>query len=263
MTGGVRQPDDDITLASSNSLPKGIWSNSSTLWVANGNIDNPKLYAYNLADGSRTAAKDFNTPDAAGVSRCPLELWSDGRTMWVSDLENAKVYAFNMPGTDATLSSLTVSPRNIIGFKADRTSYAVGVDHTVAQVTISGTPNDSEAAVAITPADADPVTDGHQVSLSAGANTVTVTVTSEAGFTKQYRITVSQGVTANFGWKAGDDLDGLIAAGNQAPQRHLERWKNDVGGGRWIDTFVYAYDRDGSRDTSREFDLHSENGNPT
>ena len=258
LNGGTRQPDADIDL-SGTFKPIGIWSNSITMWVAF--QAQTTIFAYELDDGSRIASKDFATPMAAGLSK-PTGLWSDRRTMWAANEGDAKVFAFNMPGTDATLSALTVSPKDIIGFKANRTSYAVGVDHTVAQVTISGTPNDSEATVAITPADADAVMDGHQVGLSAGANTVTVTVTSEGGLTKRYRITVAQGVTNNYGWKAGDDLDGLIAAGNQDP---YGIWSN--GSTTWvvdrIDTFAYAYNRDGSRDTGREFDLDLDNGNPT
>ena len=258
LDGGTRQPDADIDL-SGTFKPIGIWSNSITMWVAF--QAQTTIFAYELDDGSRIASKDFATPMAAGLSN-PTGLWSDRRTMWAANEGDAKVFAFNMPGTDATLSALTVSPKDIIGFKANRTSYAVGVDHTVTQVTISGTPNDSEATVAITPADADAVMDGHQVSLSAGANPVTVTVTSEGGITKRYTITVAQGVTTNFGWKAGDDLDGLIAAGNQDP---YGIWSD--GSTTWvvdrIDTFAYAYNRDGSRNTGREFDLDLENSNPT
>ena len=258
LDGGTRQPDADIDLSGNLQTNRNLVKRI-TMWVAIPSTTT--IFAYELDDGSRIASKDFATPMAAGLSN-PTGLWSDRRTMWAANEGDAKVYAFNMPGTDATLSALTVSPKNIIGFKADRTSYAVGVDNTVAQVTISGTPTDSEASVAITPDDADPVMDGHQVGLSAGANTVTVTVTSEAGFTKRYRITVAQGVTTNFGWKAGDDLDGLIAAGNQDP---YGIWSN--GTTTWVldsvDTFVYAYNRDGSRNTGREFDLDSDNTNPT
>ena len=40
---------------------------------------------------------------------------------------------------DATLSGLTVSPRDIIGFTADRSAYEVGVASTVTQATITAT----------------------------------------------------------------------------------------------------------------------------
>ena len=77
--------------------------------------------------------------------------------------------------TDATLSALTVSPKDIIGFASDRASYEVGVASTVTQATVAATANDSGATVAITP--------GQPVDLSAGKNTVTVTVTAQDGTT--------------------------------------------------------------------------------
>ena len=61
--------------------------------------------------------------------------------MWVADSgRTTKSYAFNIPpppSTDATLSALTVSPENIIGFASDRTSYEVGVASTVTEATIA------------------------------------------------------------------------------------------------------------------------------
>ena len=47
---------------------------------------------------------------------------------------------------------------------------------------------------------------------------VTVTVTAEDGVTTEtYTVRVNQGVTADYGWKAVDDLDGLIKVGNGNP----------------------------------------------
>ena len=75
--------------------------------------------------------------------------------------------------TDATLSSLTVSPVDIDGFVSDTTRYHVGVAATVTQVTITAVPTNSNAAVTYDPAtDDDANADGHQVDLSDGLNTV-------------------------------------------------------------------------------------------
>ena len=153
--------------------------------------------------------------------------------------------------TDATLSALTVSPKDIIGFASDRTSYEVGMASTVTQATVAATANDSGATVAITP--------GQPVDLSAGKNTVTVTVTAQDGTTtKTYTVNVNQGVTAPFGWKAGDDLDGMIAAGNETPYAISSDgttvWLSDID-----DDKLYAYRlSDGERDTGADFDtLHA------
>ena len=47
----------DLTLHSDNGAPRGIWSDGSTMWVAD--FSDRKLYAYALADGSRLADKDI------------------------------------------------------------------------------------------------------------------------------------------------------------------------------------------------------------
>ena len=149
--------------------------------------------------------------------------------------------------TDATLSALTVSPKDIIGFAADRTSYEVGVASTVTQATVAATANDSGATVAITP--------GQPVDLSAGKNTVTVTVTAQDGTTTEaYTVNINRGVTDTYGWKAADDLDGLIAAENNSPagiwSDGTTMWVADSG-----DDKIYAYRMsDKARDSSKDFD---------
>ena len=91
--------------------------------------------------------------------------------MWVVDQEDNKVYSFNHPASDnADLSSLTVSPRDIIGFdRRPHDSYEVGVASTVAQATITATKAHIYASVAITAAPTCPLgTPGHQVNLVPG-----------------------------------------------------------------------------------------------
>ena len=151
--------------------------------------------------------------------------------MWVSDSTDDKIYSYNMPAqsADATLSAITVSPKDIIGFDADRESYEVGVASTVAQATVSATVNEDYAEVVITPADAVDGTPGHQVTLSAGQNAVTFTVTAEDSTEKVYTVNINQGVTDDYGWKADQDLDGLIAAGQRRPLGHLVQQHHHLG----------------------------------
>ena len=114
--------------------------------------------------------------------------------MWVVDNIDDKAYSYNVPkSTDSTLSAITVSPKEIIGFDADRESYEVGVASTVSQATVAATTNFSEAMVEITPADAD-VADGHQIDLTAGATTVTFVVTAQDDTTmKTYTVNINRG----------------------------------------------------------------------
>ena len=80
-------------LGSGNTNPAGIWSDRSTMWVAD-DVDD-KIYAYNMASKARDAAKDFTTLAAAG-NNDPVGIWSDGSTMWVADWRDAKIYAYSM-----------------------------------------------------------------------------------------------------------------------------------------------------------------------
>ena len=69
---------------------------------------------------------------------------------------------------DATLSALSVSPKDIIGFDGGRTSYQVGVDSSVTQATVSATANDDAATVDFAPQDAVANVEGHQVTCRRG-----------------------------------------------------------------------------------------------
>ena len=64
--------DFNTLSAAENTYPTGIWSDGTTLWVAD-NIDD-KIYAYNLATKARDISKDFNTLSAAG-NTSPIALW--------------------------------------------------------------------------------------------------------------------------------------------------------------------------------------------
>ena len=75
----------------------------------------------------------------------------------------------------AALSSLAVSGVEL-AFSADQLTYASEVGADVESVTVSAVAADERASVTVLPADADSVTDVHEVSLSVGANVVTITV---------------------------------------------------------------------------------------
>ena len=91
-----RQPSKDFnTLDVKNNDATGLWSDGTTMWVANTGFLDDKLYAYNLATKVRDAAKDFNTLIAAG-NGSPAGIWSDDITMWVADISDNKLYAYNL-----------------------------------------------------------------------------------------------------------------------------------------------------------------------
>ena len=78
----------DITLHSDNAAAYGIWSDGTTIWVAD--ITDDKLYAYALADGTRLTSKEFDLHSDNGN---PRGIWSDGDTIWVAD-DDDKLYAY-------------------------------------------------------------------------------------------------------------------------------------------------------------------------
>ena len=129
----------------------------------------------------------------------------------------------------------------------------MGVASTVTRATVTATANHPGALVTFTPPDASSGTRGHQVDLSTGRNPVTVTVTAEDGTTQDYTVSINRGVADDYGWNAGNDLDGLIAAGNRTA---AGIWSN--GTTTWVadsgDDKIYAYNPDGTRDSAKDFD---------
>ena len=100
---------------------------------------------------------------------------------------------------DAGLSSLASSPRSLVEtFATDTVTYTTSVFRTVTSTTFVATVSDSNAAVVITGTAADgstPLTESSGVvsGLTAGDNTITVTVTAQNGTTTQtYTITVNR-----------------------------------------------------------------------
>ncbi len=89
--GQSRDSGSDFTLDAANGYPTGIWSDGTTMWVAD--FEDTKLYAYRMSDRSRDSGKDFTLDAANGA---PVGIWSDGTTMWASDFTDGKLYAYRM-----------------------------------------------------------------------------------------------------------------------------------------------------------------------
>ena len=97
---------------------------------------------------------------------------------------------------DATLASLGISEGTLRpAFLSDVNTYDAEVENTVAQVTVTAATSHPGAIFVVTPADADDnEANGHQVNLTAGANTITVNVTAADQTTeKDYTIIVNRG----------------------------------------------------------------------
>ena len=101
---------------------------------------------------------------------------------------------------DATLSGLSLVGIALLEtFDAGVTEYSASVDDDVTSVTLRAPPADDAAMVEVLDADdmvladADPGTDGHQVNLEVGANTIKIKVTSADGnATRTYTLKVTR-----------------------------------------------------------------------
>ena len=255
LSGGGRDSSKDIDVSSASTLPTGIWSDGKTLWVADGGSH--PLVAWDLDKGDRVSARDFLLAERTGLAQKGA-VWAYGRTLWITSPDQFKAFAFNVPNDDTSLSELTVSPRDIIGFTSGRYRYAVGMASTVTTATLSAVATDDDARVDYNPADADAETEGYQVTLSPGSNNVTITVTAEDGVsTQRYTLTIARGTTDIYGWKAVNDLDGLIAADNLFP---VGLWSDGTSFyvADDLTQHIYVYNQDGTRDSSKEIALDTD-----
>ena len=105
LAGGTRQDgtngtmDREFDLHSDNIGPYGIWSDETTMWVAD--LGDDKVYAYALAGGTRQDGTNGTTNrefDFHSDNSLPYGIWSDGTTMWVVDGSDDKVYAYALAG---------------------------------------------------------------------------------------------------------------------------------------------------------------------
>ena len=96
----------DSLLSDGNSLPAGLWSDGTTMWVTDGDR---RVYAYTLATGAYDSDKSFSASVNVVARRdmdllvpttnTPHGIWSDGTTIWITDVTAGGVHAFNLTGT--------------------------------------------------------------------------------------------------------------------------------------------------------------------
>ena len=86
--------DRDIeALDSGNDAPTGMWSDGTTVWLAdNGQGAADEVYAYDLETGERVEAREFAL---AATNRAPRGFWSGGGIIWVSDSGRDRLFAYD------------------------------------------------------------------------------------------------------------------------------------------------------------------------
>ncbi len=262
----MRQPNADVNTlnGAGNVEPRGIWFGESTIWVAD--EADSKVYAYHKENRARDPSKDFNNLAGLGNNRAK-GIWSDANTMWVANTgapnDPGKIFSYNMLSKDTTLRDLSVTPGRVHGLDNEIITYSVGVAHVVGAVTVQVRPTSHSARVSFfagattdTPLpDADPGTDGHQVTLGprGSVTTVTAQVRARTGDTAVYTLYIGRQSLLFFGLKAIDDLNGVQAAGNETPwgvwSDGTTMWVTDT-----VDKTLYAYSLSTkTRDEGKDF----------
>ena len=123
----AQRTDFDMLSVAGNNNPRGLWSDGTTMWVAD--YADAKLYAYNLVTKARDSVKDFNTRGCGNTKATGL--WSDGTTIWVANngLSDDRLYAYNLAtkARDAAkdLNTRAVGNSNATGLWSDGTTLWV------------------------------------------------------------------------------------------------------------------------------------------
>ena len=110
----VPSMDFDTLSGAGNTDPFGIWSDRTTMWVADSGGN--KIFAYHMSNMSRYQDNDFplhtDNTDPRGI-------WSNGDTMWVADSGDDKIFAYHMSNmsryqdNDFPLHTDNTDPRGI------------------------------------------------------------------------------------------------------------------------------------------------------
>ena len=245
-TSAERVPAKEITFrhgsnASSHfALPGDIWSDGTTMWVADQRDD--WVYAYDMATGRRDYARDLQTYSGQ------QGIWSDGTTMWVavSSYLGRKIYAYNLmtkqhdPGKDfdTSISPLDIWSDGTTMWVADRGDAKIYAYDLVTKQRDAAKDFDT---------------------LIAAGNTYPISIWSD-GTTMWVADPLDRKIYAyNLATKQQDsakDFDTLIAAGNTGTTSiwsdGTTMWVADV-----LDLKIYAYNlATKQQDSARDFDTH-------
>ena len=81
------------TAAQNAETPRGVWSNGTTMFVADSDDDN--VFAYKHSDESQDSGKNLALSSA---NDNPNGMWFDGRILWVVDDSDDIIYPYDLPG---------------------------------------------------------------------------------------------------------------------------------------------------------------------
>lgn len=146
--------------------------------------------------------------------------------------------------TEARLKNMGIKEKtyDFTGFKRDRKEYSIEVPNKITSLTVYATPVDSKAKVVGT----------GRVTLKEGDNTVTVTVTAEAGNTETYNLKIKRKTAAE---EASGDTDETLTDNVSGAFGLSSLDIDDVNLSPGFDTEIYQYTIDLTKDlTSLEIE---------
>ena len=251
--------------ASAHDYVAGIWSDGVTMLVVGTESEREIIWEYDSPESevSLDQGQNYRTLDGAG-NHSPGAIWSDGETLWVSDTEDGKVYTYNMRVSDNTdLRSVTVDGAAVPGVVPGATQFLYRVANSTRQVTLATVPRHLKSTVFSDPLDADGASEGQQINLEVGSNTIKIVVRAQDKATLvEYTLTINRASTASTEWAVLQDLEDVLGSGSDYP------------GGIWSDgTLIWVSGGDdlklhayglatGEHDSDRDIALHSGNADP-
>ncbi|MFF2158146.1 cadherin-like beta sandwich domain-containing protein [Paenibacillus chitinolyticus] len=150
------------------------------------------------ADSTSTVSVNGHVLSAGGSEIIPLLTGANTITVQVTAQDGTKnsyviiVTRTVPPSGNADLSGLAVSAGTLTpAFAPGVTAYAASVSHSVSEVTVTPAAADPTATVSVN-GSAVPAGSGRQITLSVGANPVTIVVTAQNGTTKNYTVTFTR-----------------------------------------------------------------------
>ena len=270
LADGTRQDGTDGTtskefaLHSDNGNPLGIWSNGSTIWVADYGDD--KLYAYALADGTRqdgtggTTSKEFALHADNGI---PTGIWSDGATIWVADSDDVKLYAYALADGIRQDGGGGTANREFALHSDNSAAFSIWSDGTTmwvneisdGKVYTYAMPTPVLTGLTVSPGTLDPAFNSDTLEYAVSdvphaSGRITVTATAESGADVSYEDGSGNTLTDVDSGTTGDQFD-LVVGENVIEVK--------VTKGSLSRTYALAVSREAAVPTS--FDLHPDNSN--
>lgn len=165
---------------------------------------------------------------------------SNGKTQNNTSTNASNSTATASKSTEARLKNMGIKEKayDFTGFKRDRKEYSIEVPNKITSLTVYATPVDSKAKVAGT----------GKVTLKEGDNTVTVTVTAEAGNTETYNLKIKRNTSAE---DASGDTDETQTDNVSGAFGLSSLDIDDVNLSPGFDTEIYQYTIDLKQDLSK------------